>query len=142
MAFHGPSYGMSAEVAKTIASKHDPVMERQAKQWVEAVTGRSIAPSFHEGLKDGSVLCELATKITGTRINVGKGKMPFIMMENIGKFLEAIEAYGVKKTDTFMTVDLYEAKNLGQVVLGIHAFAKLPKIEVGMVLPFNKVLKV
>lgn len=36
--------------------------------------------------------------------------MAFKQMEQISLFLAAAEAYGVTKTDIFMTVDLYESK--------------------------------
>ena len=36
-------------------------------------------------------------------------------MENIGNFLDGGYAYGVVKTDTFQTVDLYEGENMAQV---------------------------
>jgi len=48
---------------------------------------------------------------------VKKSGMTFVQMENIGKFLAALqEHFAFKASDVFMTVDLYEAKNLGQVV--------------------------
>ena len=33
-------------------------------------------------------------------------------MENISNFLRGCEAYGMKTTDLFQTVDLFEAKNM------------------------------
>ena len=50
--------------------------------------------------------------------------MAFKMMENIGMFLQAVEEYGVAKTDLFQTVDLYEKTNMGQVVDTIHALGR------------------
>ena len=38
------------------------------------------------------------------------------MQENIGNFLNGCEKLGLRKPDCFMTVDLYEAKNLVAVV--------------------------
>ena len=37
-------------------------------------------------------------------------------MENITKFLKFCEAYGVPKTGTFQTVDLFEGRNMAQVL--------------------------
>ncbi|VEL36018.1 unnamed protein product [Protopolystoma xenopodis] len=37
-------------------------------------------------------------------------------MENIQCFLDAAEAYGVTKESLFQTVDLYEARNMAQVL--------------------------
>lgn len=42
--------------------------------------------------------------------------MNFQQMENIGKFLAAIEVYGVKSSDSFQTVDLFEKQNIFQVI--------------------------
>lgn len=44
-------------------------------------------------------------------------------MENIGNFLEACYGYGLQKTDTFQTVDLYEAQNIPQVWIIMHICA-------------------
>ena len=46
-------------------------------------------------------------------------------MENIGKFLDAMDAYGLNSFEKFQTVDLYEATNMTQVVLSIHALGRL-----------------
>ena len=43
--------------------------------------------------------------------------MAFMQMENIGSFLAAAGAIGVDASESFMTVDLYEAKNPGAVLL-------------------------
>ena len=45
-------------------------------------------------------------------------------MENIGKFLDAANAYGLAKNDTFQTVDLYEAQNMAAVINGLQALAR------------------
>lgn len=50
--------------------------------------------------------------------------MAFKQMENIGSFLDAIQKFGVSKMDSFQTVDLYEATNMPQVILTIHALGR------------------
>lgn len=42
--------------------------------------------------------------------------MAFFQMENINSFLAAIEKFGVQKHDSFVTVDLYEKKNINTVI--------------------------
>jgi hypothetical protein len=42
--------------------------------------------------------------------------MPFIQMGNINSFLTAIQKIGVKKSDLFVVIDLYEGKNIPVVV--------------------------
>jgi hypothetical protein len=66
----------------------------------------------------------VAEHLTGTKIKTTTMKMAFKQMENISKFLEAIEKFGVSKTDLFQTVDLYEKQNMWQVVLCIHALGR------------------
>lgn len=41
--------------------------------------------------------------------------MPFVQMENITNFLAACKNLGVAEVDLFVTVDLFEAKNMLQV---------------------------
>ena len=66
----------------------------------------------------------LINALGGSNIKINTSKMAFKQMENIGNFLEACYAYGVLKTDTFQTVDLYEKQNMAQVVCGIHALGR------------------
>jgi hypothetical protein len=63
MAFHGPSYGLDAELASKMASKRDPKMEQEVIEFVSAVTGRPIT-DLHEDLKDGQALCEYVSLAT------------------------------------------------------------------------------
>ena len=53
--------------------------------------------------------------------------MAFKQMENIGNFLDACSQYGVAKNDTFQTVDLYEGKNIPQVMAGLEALGRKAK---------------
>eukprot|EP00029_Vermamoeba_vermiformis_P001684 TRINITY_DN118_c0_g1_i5.p2 TRINITY_DN118_c0_g1~~TRINITY_DN118_c0_g1_i5.p2 ORF type:complete len:396 (+),score=160.48 TRINITY_DN118_c0_g1_i5:46-1233(+) len=124
MANHGPVYGLDADLKAKQDSKYDSQIESETRAWVEAVTGEKIT-NFHEDLKDGVTLCNLMNKIRpGLVKKINKQKTPFMMMENIGFFLKGCAALGVNKVDQFMTVDLYEAKNLGQVIHCIHALGR------------------
>ena len=72
---------------------------------------------FADSLKDGTILCAAANNIRpGICKGIKKSKMPFIKMENIGKFISAVSTLGVRSNDSFMTIDLYEQKNMVQVV--------------------------
>lgn len=46
-------------------------------------------------------------------------------MENIGKFLIGCEKYGVKKSDLFQSVDLFENQNMDSVIKGIVALGRM-----------------
>lgn len=50
-------------------------------------------------------------------------------MENIKAFLDAVELYGLAKEDTFVTVDLFEGRNITQVVLGRKVYYKTGSME-------------
>lgn len=53
--------------------------------------------------------------------------MAFKQMENISQFLDAINSYGVSKSDSFQTVDLFEAQNMPAVISAIQALGRKSK---------------
>lgn len=122
-------FGMTAELQRKKDAKYDPELEAQAIAWIEAVLGEHVfggasgQEAFHEKLKDGVILCNLANALGG-KIKFNSSKMAFKMMENIGKFLTFCDTLGVPKTDMFQTVDLYENQNIPQVINGIHALGR------------------
>ncbi len=71
------------------------------------------------------MLCKLINKLQpGSVKKINESKMAFKMMENIGNYLTACEKYGVARTDSFQTVDLYEDQNMPQVLNGIMALGR------------------
>jgi len=129
MAYHGPSYGLDAELKAKQSSKYDPAIEASVLQYIQSMTGESISAgqdNLHAALKDGITLCNLANKLSpGIIPRIQKGKMPFVQMENINSFLMACKRIGVPDTDLFMTVDLFEAKNMSQVLQTLHTLQML-----------------
>eukprot|EP01130_Rhizamoeba_saxonica_P018520 TRINITY_DN929_c0_g1_i1.p1 TRINITY_DN929_c0_g1~~TRINITY_DN929_c0_g1_i1.p1 ORF type:complete len:212 (-),score=57.24 TRINITY_DN929_c0_g1_i1:46-639(-) len=113
-------FGLDADLKRKQDSKWDQELADEVMAWVSNVTGTRI--SSIEDLKNGLVLCDLANRIRPGSVNrVSTMNMAFKHMDNIGKFLSALDSLGVMKTDQFMTVDLYEEKNLLQVVLCLSA---------------------
>jgi hypothetical protein len=157
MAFQAPVYGMDLELKKKQESAFDPQLEAQAKNWIQAVTGETIT-DLHQSLKDGVILCKLVNKIRPNTIRkINPPKSAFMMMvrlprtagafalvlilclslkENIGSFLKSCQAFGINKVDQFMTVDLFEAKNMNQVIHCIHALARAAKNVPGFSGPY------
>ena len=77
-----------------------------------------------------SYFARLANALMGQgTVKFGTSKLAFKQMENIGKFLDACEKYGLAKTDLFQTVDLYEKQNVWGVVLTIHALGRKVRTE-------------
>ncbi|KAL9642979.1 hypothetical protein ABK040_010671 [Willaertia magna] len=132
-----PIYGMDLELYKKQASKYDPEKESEVKEWIEAVTGERFASNdFQESLKDGILLCKLINKIKpGAIKKVNTSKLPFMQMENIGEFLKAAQTLGLQKHDAFMTVDLFEGKNIPQVIQSLFIFGSVVQKLPGYKLP-------
>lgn len=78
-------------------------------------------------LKDGTLLCEFINALKpGSVPKINRLKAPFMQMvslfvweltlkENINRYLEAVRSCGIENTYLFMTVDLFERKNLAIV---------------------------
>lgn len=139
MATRPRGYGLSADVARKIRSKYDIGMEQDARRWIEEVLGEELVPgrdpneplgmdNFQKVLKNGVILCRLMNTLRPEKqIKVNDTKIPFKMMENIGKFLDACVEYGLSNADTFATADLYESGNMTQVVNGIFALGRMAR---------------
>lgn len=100
-----------------------------AKWFLETVSGLKceFQDNFQASLKDGVLLATAMNAILekaaddstyGQSIKIKGGKppkMPFQQMELIGQFLSKMEKLGVPSHDRFLTVDLYENKDMNQV---------------------------
>ncbi|ORY37820.1 hypothetical protein BCR33DRAFT_854571 [Rhizoclosmatium globosum] len=119
--------GLDKDLADKFASKYNPIREREAQEWLESVLERQFPQdvSFQEALKDGVILCEVINKISpGAQVKINNSKMPFKQMENINSYLQAAEQMGIKRHELFQTVDLFEAKNMVQVIDSIYALSR------------------
>lgn len=124
----GPAYGLSAEVKNKLASKYDPHLEAELRDWIESTTGKNIGNKFMESLKDGVILCDLINKLQpGSVRRINESTQNWHQLENIGNFTKAITAYGVKQHDLFEANDLFENTNLTQVQSTLLALAGVAK---------------
>ncbi|GMG17655.1 unnamed protein product [Phytophthora fragariaefolia] len=122
----GGGFGLDAELARKAAERYDYDMEKEARAWLESISELQIGDDFGEGLRDGVVLCTVANKIhpgVVRRVET-KSKMPFKLMENVSAFLKACRVMGVNEFDLFETVDLFELKDLGNVVRCVFALGR------------------
>ncbi|KAL5457568.1 hypothetical protein EMCRGX_G034839 [Ephydatia muelleri] len=126
MADRPTGFGLTAELAQKKAEKYDPALEKECRDWLQAVVGEPFPKgTFQQALKDGTYLCKAINKLKpGSVPKINTGTMAFKMMENIGNFLSACELYGLKKGDMFQTVDLYEDQNIVQVLICISALGR------------------
>jgi len=112
--------------------------EREARAFIEDVVGETLSGDLQTKLKSGVILCKMINKLKpGSVATVNYGSMPFMMMENVQSYINACKKCGIPETYLFMTVDLFEGKNMAQVILNIntvkrtmgYGFSKTPKSE-------------
>ncbi|KAJ8608197.1 hypothetical protein MRB53_039795 [Persea americana] len=108
-------------------------MARDAESWIAELIGHPLPPAPNvpgggdlcDRLKDGTILCELVNTIAPNSTRYKKSAMPFIQMENIAAFLKfSSEVLKIPAHDLFQTIDLYERKNVFQVVQSIHTVSR------------------
>jgi hypothetical protein len=101
----------------------DPVRLNEAASWIEKMSGNSVGrdkDSFQESLKSGVFLCKVLNAIKpGTVGKIQERNLPFAQMENIDAYIKACPHFGVSSENLFMTVDLYEKKDIAQVIQNI-----------------------
>jgi len=123
------TYGLDADIKNKMDSKYDSELEGKARAWLESVTGAKQKGTFQEWLKDGRILCSAMNKLKPNSITVNGQSSAFKERENVSNYLAACKSYGVRETDLFMTEDLYENKNMGQVVQNISALASVAQTK-------------
>lgn len=127
-----PVYGLDAELEAKKAAKMDRGTEDNVRRWIEEVTGQRVNGDLENALHDGVLLCTLVNKIKpGTIPNVNRSSMPFSQMENINAFLRTCKNWGLPEHDLFMTVDLYEGKNIPQVMQCLISLSSLAQSRLG-----------
>jgi hypothetical protein len=115
--------------------KYNPELERQAKNWIEALLDVTFPAdeSLISLLKPGVILCKIMNAIEAmgcknvtvpTFPKIYDGGIAYKQMENIEQYKQACEKLGLKQTDLFVTSDLFEEKNINNVITHIHFFAK------------------
>eukprot|EP00730_Choanoeca_flexa_P007003 TRINITY_DN12265_c0_g2_i9.p1 TRINITY_DN12265_c0_g2~~TRINITY_DN12265_c0_g2_i9.p1 ORF type:complete len:880 (+),score=275.69 TRINITY_DN12265_c0_g2_i9:255-2894(+) len=121
---------MSATAAK--AAQHREGIRRQAfkemQTWIDSVIGDyTEGESLYEILRTGEILCVIMNKIKPKSIPKihHNPRLNFHMMENIGYFLLGAREYGLRDSELFITVDLFNQADMQQVVNCLSALKKL-----------------
>ena len=150
MASRAAPSGIALDIRRKLDASYDIDGELNARLWIEDVTGilmddpppevesleqlnewrinhRELGSrQFARVLKDGIFLCKLVNTLEpGTIKKIHEGNLSrFKMTENIFQFLTAARKWGCTEQDLFQTVDLYEERNMNQVLNGIYALAR------------------
>mmetsp|Transcript_2618 Transcript_2618/g.6039 ORF Transcript_2618/g.6039 Transcript_2618/m.6039 type:complete len:337 (-) Transcript_2618:82-1092(-) len=123
-------YGVDAETALARAAKYDYAVERQVRDWVEAMIERRLdGEDIGDALKDGLALCELANKIAPgavAKTHKGTSKMKvFLELENIKLFLAACRSrFQLREHELFNATDLHQKRDLQAVLTTLQALAR------------------
>merc|ERR1719283_600895 len=117
-------------ITAKIHGKYDPEAEAEVITWFKQLLGEDIKPGMREvekRLRDGVLLIKLCKVIAdGTpnkpapcnklKLKPNTMQTAFKQMENIEVFLKFCNAMGIPKTLLFPTVDLYEGRNIMNVL--------------------------
>lgn len=99
--------------------------EIEALEWMSSVLGERIEGPAAVTLKDGVNLVHLINKLAvGPHIKVSTSKLMFHQMGNTSQVLAAAKSMGVRDFESFQTVDLYESKNIEQVISSLYAISR------------------
>jgi len=99
----------------------NPAHESEARGFLQEMLKEPVNGDLQEYLKSGVALCKLINALKpGTITKINTGKMPFVQMENIGAYIAACKKLGIPEHYLFVTVDLFEGKNMAQVILNIN----------------------
>ena len=124
MANRAEKSGIAADIQKKKMETYPFEDEAKAIAWIEAIGDEKLEDNFHAWLKNGIVLCKLINEIAPGSVAAKFLKpttMPFKQMETIGVFIQAVKNYGVSEKDCFVTLDLFEANDLAQVISTLFA---------------------
>jgi len=107
-----------------IAAKRDPGFEAAALRWIFGVLGEAVPEQpIEQVLKNGQVLFRFFQKIRPDLITgkVNLGEQAAVQRTNVGAVIEAITKLGLRQSDLFQTEDLFEGKNIPQVMVALQA---------------------
>jgi transgelin len=121
---------LDRDVKNKIAAKYDPEREAEVIAWIEAVTGESLNGSLVDGLHDGKTVCNLINIcFPGTVDDISSKSMAFFQRENISKYLDGCKRRGMNLVDLFDTQDLYDNKNIVNVINHFYSFSAFVKAK-------------
>ncbi|CAH1798478.1 unnamed protein product [Owenia fusiformis] len=107
----------------------DLEQENEILDWMETIMGEKLPRgNFGEDLKNGVILCRFINKLAPDSIpekKIATSGGGFKLRENVERFQKAIVKYGVPQEEIFVTVDLFEKKNLKQVRLTLLALGRI-----------------
>jgi len=118
----GPADASSDSVGEHIKARQgarfDEPRANKVRAWLEAVLEEKFEEaSLEEALKSGVRICKALNKVYPNTVRtINEGKIAFKQIENIGNYIKGCKNLGFNKSLLFETSDLYEGRNMTQVV--------------------------
>jgi hypothetical protein len=128
------SAGDQVAIRGKIAARYDPDVEREVIGWFKQLLDldipagmNNVQRALHNGIDLVKLALEIQKRLQNPPPQAKKMRMkpntlsaPFKQMENIQVYLNFCEKLGMNKTSLFQTVDLYEGRNMAQVMTAIQ----------------------
>jgi len=135
-----PLSELDRDIKKKMDAKYDPAKEKEIREWIEAVLKKKLSgDSLQEALKSGIVVCQLLNKIWPGSIpedKISPKEMAFFQRVNISTYLDACKARKMNLVDLFDTQDLYDNKNMAQVINHFYSLSGFARINSKFAGPF------
>ena len=115
-----------SEIRQENASAGMDELENSLIEWIGAVLGEPLAAGhLSDILRSGVVLCNLLNAIRpGTVRRISTSRLPFPQRENIKAFTDNVRGFGVPDHENFGTDDLFEQRNIKQVLLCLASLGR------------------
>jgi len=142
---NGYAFGMDKDLQDKCQAKCDPQKDNAAAEWIAHVSGGKVpddGTTIHQWLKNGVVLCEALNNIwkskvggnpTKNKIKIYRGKIPYMQMENIDKFIKICKTIDIikdnKNINLFEIVDLYKENDMNAVTQGIETLSSAVRLS-------------
>jgi hypothetical protein len=121
--------GFGREIFVTLSQVYDPENPiSNMAAWLQELSGLPVAAAteaeLQVQLRSGVVLCHAANRIGASITAISTNEKMFEQISNIGKFLEFVKSTGVADRDLFVTTDLYDNKDMRQVIIGLNSLGR------------------
>jgi hypothetical protein len=127
------SFEISSDMKNQNRSEYDVELEKNVRAWIEGNLGyRLKGDNLQQGLKDMIDLPELVNKLyPGAIKKISKSSLLPFKRDNFGNVCRFLTSIGVKDCELCTFEDIYEDKNMNQVLVTILAFARIVQNKSG-----------
>lgn len=99
--------------------------QREVTEWISIVLGEKFDDdTFYHLFKDGVKLCKLLNKVSTQEVKYRESKQIFVQRENICSFINGLKALGLNEYELFQTNDLFEERDIKQVIICLYALSR------------------